>query len=102
MRAAVAACARAGNDMLVDDVFVDAAWLHGWRSELAGLPWLLVGVVAPVDVLEERESARGNRILGEARSGRCDSPRNRVRPHRGHSPPIARGMRARDPCRTAS
>jgi chloramphenicol 3-O phosphotransferase len=68
MRAAVAACARAGNDMLVDDVFVDAAWLHGWRSELAGLPWLLVGVVAPVDVLEERESARGNRILGEARS----------------------------------
>jgi chloramphenicol 3-O phosphotransferase len=67
MRAAVAACARAGNDMLVDDVFVDPAWLDGWRSELAGLEWLLVGVLAPLDVLEERETARGNRIAGEAR-----------------------------------
>lgn len=67
MRAAVAACARAGNDMLVDDVFVDPEWLDGWRRELAGLDWLLVGVVAPVDVLEERERARGNRIAGEAR-----------------------------------
>ncbi len=67
MRAAVAACARAGNDMLVDDVFVDPAWLDGWRSELDGLEYLLVGVVAPLDVLEERERARGNRITGEAR-----------------------------------
>jgi len=67
MRAAVAACARAGNDMLVDDVFVDPAWLDGWRRELAGLEWLLVGVLAPLDVLEERETARGNRIAGEAR-----------------------------------
>lgn len=68
MRAAVAACARVGNDMLVDDVFVDATWLDGWRRELAGLQWLLVGVVAPLDALEERESARGNRIPGEARA----------------------------------
>ena len=68
MRAAVAACARVGNDMLVDDVFVDADCLHGWRKELAGLHWLLVGVVAPLDVLEERERTRGNRILGEARA----------------------------------
>jgi chloramphenicol 3-O phosphotransferase len=67
MRAAVAACARAGNDMLVDDVFVDRAWLDGWRRELRGIECLLVGVVAPLDVLEERESARGNRIVGEAR-----------------------------------
>ena len=67
MRAAIAACARQGNDVLVDDVFVDPAWLDGWRSELAGLSWILVGVFAPVEVLEERERARGNRIAGEAR-----------------------------------
>jgi chloramphenicol 3-O phosphotransferase len=67
MRAAAAACARAGNDMLVDDVFVDPDWLDGWRGELSGLEWLLVGVLAPLHVLEERESARGNRIRGEAR-----------------------------------
>jgi chloramphenicol 3-O phosphotransferase len=68
LRAAVAAFARAGNDVLVDDVFVDPTWLDGWRGELAGIEWLLVGVVAPLPVLEERERARGNRIAGEARS----------------------------------
>jgi chloramphenicol 3-O phosphotransferase len=68
MRAAVAACARAGNHLLVDDVFIDPAWLDAWRHELAGLEWLLVGVVAPLEALEERERARGNRIAGESRS----------------------------------
>jgi chloramphenicol 3-O phosphotransferase len=67
MRAAIAACARQGNDVLVDDVFIDPAWLDDWRSQLAGLSSLLVGVFAPPAVLEERERARGNRIAGEAR-----------------------------------
>jgi len=39
-----------------------------WRDELAGLEWLLVGIVAPLPVLEERERIRGNRIEGEARA----------------------------------
>ena len=68
MRAAVAACARCGNDLLVDDVFIDRRWLDGWRDKLAGLEWLLVGVLAPLPVLEERERIRGNRITGEARA----------------------------------
>jgi chloramphenicol 3-O phosphotransferase len=68
MRAALAAFARAGNGVLVDDVFIDPAWLDGWRRELAGVELLLVGVFAPVRVLEERETARGNRIAGEARA----------------------------------
>ena len=68
MRAAVAACARAGNDLLVDDVFVDPGWLDGWREELEGVDWLLVGVTAPLAALERREEERGNRIAGEARA----------------------------------
>jgi chloramphenicol 3-O phosphotransferase len=68
MRAAVSAFARAGHDVLADDVFIDPRWLDGWRTELAGLDWLLVGVLAPQEVLEEREKARGNRIAGEARA----------------------------------
>ena len=68
MRAALAAFARAGNDLLVDDVFIDPLWLEGWHRELADIELLLVGVVAPTDVLEERERARGNRIVGEARA----------------------------------
>jgi chloramphenicol 3-O phosphotransferase len=68
MRAAIAACARCGNHMLVDDVFIDPSWLNGWRADLAGLEWLLVGVHAPLPVLEERERARGDRITGESRA----------------------------------
>jgi chloramphenicol 3-O phosphotransferase len=68
MRAAIAACARCGNDVLVDDVFIDRSWLDGWRTELAGLEWLLVGIRAPLPVVEERERIRGNRITGEARA----------------------------------
>jgi len=68
MRVALAAFARSGNDLLVDDVFIDPQWLEGWRSELADIEFLLVGVVAPTDVLEERERTRGNRIAGEARA----------------------------------
>src|SRR6478736_7819103 len=41
MRAAIAACAREGNDVIVDDVFVDPEWLGGWRAELSGLSWIL-------------------------------------------------------------
>jgi chloramphenicol 3-O phosphotransferase len=68
MRAAVGACARCGNNLLVDDVFIDRRWLEAWRAELVGLGWLLVGVFAPLPVLEERERIRGNRIEGEARA----------------------------------
>jgi len=67
MRAAVAACARADNDVLVD-VFIDPGWLDAWRHELGGVEWLLVRVEAPLQVIEERERARGNRIAGEARA----------------------------------
>jgi chloramphenicol 3-O phosphotransferase len=66
MRAAVAAVAHADNDVLVDDVFIDPTWLDEWRAVLAGIEWRLVGVIAPVDVLQQRETARGNRIPGEA------------------------------------
>jgi chloramphenicol 3-O phosphotransferase len=68
MRAALGMFARAGNDLLVDDVFIDRAWFDGWRTELADLELLLVGVTAPLHVLEERERARGNRVSGEARA----------------------------------
>jgi len=62
-------CIRASrNYLLVDDVFIEPAWLDGWRSELTEIELLLVGVMAPLHVLEEREAARGNRIAGEARA----------------------------------
>jgi chloramphenicol 3-O phosphotransferase len=68
MRAAVRAVARSGVDVIADDVFIDPSWADAWRDELAGVETLWVGVMAPLPVLEDRERARGNRILGEARA----------------------------------
>jgi chloramphenicol 3-O phosphotransferase len=68
MRAAVAAAARAGNDVIADDVMLDRDWLAQWAAGLVGLETLFVAVVVPLDVLEERERLRGDRILGESRA----------------------------------
>jgi chloramphenicol 3-O phosphotransferase len=68
MRAAVAAAARAGNDVIADDVLLDQGWPAEWAAALAGLETLFVAVVVPIDVLEERERRRGDRILGESRA----------------------------------
>ena len=66
MRHAVAAMAAQGNDMIVDDVL-----LNGVAAEyvelLAPFTLILVKVFAPLDVLEARESARGDRMIGLAR-----------------------------------
>jgi len=66
MRRAVAAMARAGNDLIVDDVLIGEG-LADYETQLAGLHFLKVGVVAPLDVLEARERARADRMPGLAR-----------------------------------
>jgi chloramphenicol 3-O phosphotransferase len=68
MRAAVAAAARAGNNVIADDVLLDRGWVVEWAETLAGLETLFVAVVVPLDVLEERERRRGDRIFGESRA----------------------------------
>jgi chloramphenicol 3-O phosphotransferase len=68
MRAAVAAAARAGNDVIADDALLDRGWLAEWAEALAGLETLFVAVVVPLEVLEARERRRGDRILGESRA----------------------------------
>ena len=67
MRAAVGALARAGNHVVVDDVFIEPTWLDHWSEVMAGVETLLVGVHCDLDTLESRERERGDRILGEAR-----------------------------------
>lgn len=64
-RRAVAALARAGNTVVVDDVFFEEPGsaareqhLAGWADALAGLPALLVGLRCSVEGLEAREAAR--------------------------------------------
>ena len=66
MRYAVAALASQGNNLIVDDVM-----LEGEASEYAELlsahDCYFVGVITELAILERREKARGNRMIGLAR-----------------------------------
>lgn len=67
MRHAVAALAAQGNDLIVDEVMLDAAPLEEYRALLSPFDLRVVGLHAPLDVLEARERARGDREIGLAR-----------------------------------
>ncbi len=66
-RRSVAACARAGVDVLVDDVVYDADAARDWFDALDGLDVTWVAVHCAIDVAEAREQARGDRLRGVAR-----------------------------------
>lgn len=66
MRRAIAAMAAAGDWLIVDEVmFGDEA--SDYRALLAPFAPRFVGLTAPLDVIEAREKARGDRDLGLAR-----------------------------------
>ena len=67
MRHAVAAMARQGNNLIVDEVLLGAPKQQEYRELLAGFEVSLVGLFASLDVLEARERARADRLIGLAR-----------------------------------
>jgi len=67
MRGAVRAMAEEGNSLVVDDVMLGGGEAEDYRRRLAGFDLRFVGLFAPLEVLEERERARGDRALGLAR-----------------------------------
>jgi len=67
MRRGVAALAAEGNDMIVDDVML-ANELEDYRRLLADYDLSVVGVFASLEVLEARETQRGDRMIGLARA----------------------------------
>ncbi|KNB53129.1 phosphotransferase-like protein [Streptomyces caatingaensis] len=58
MRQAVVALLREGNNVIVDEMPVDASVVPAWRAALAGQRVLWVLVRAPLAVLEAREAER--------------------------------------------
>ena len=66
MRQSVAAMARAGNNLIVDDVLIESE-TDEYAALLADFTFRTVGVFAPLDVLEARERERGDRLIGLAR-----------------------------------
>jgi len=66
-RVAVAALARAGTNVILDEVFLAAAAdQDAWAQALAGIDVLWVGLRCPEQVAAERERARGDRTIGIA------------------------------------
>ena len=78
MAPAVRALVDAGNRVIFDHVLHDAAMAESCDRAFAGLVVFRLGVTCPVAVLEARERARGDRVLGRARGlaavvhGFCD------------------------------
>ena len=68
MHHAIEALSRAGSNVIADHVLVEPAWWQDCIERFAVLPAFLVGVRCPLAVLEEREKARRNRTLGQARA----------------------------------
>jgi chloramphenicol 3-O phosphotransferase len=65
----VAAMARTGARVIVDEVFLGGADSQGrWRQALGGLDVLWVGVRCASAVAAAREVARGDRVIGMAES----------------------------------
>lgn len=56
-----------GNAVIFDHVLHDAAMAESCRQAFKGLDVFWVGVTCPLSLLEARERARGDRVLGRAR-----------------------------------
>jgi len=65
---AVAALAQHGFNVIVDDVCFLPSFVADWREALHGLDVVWVAVHCPVDIIAERERARGDRFLNEGPS----------------------------------
>jgi chloramphenicol 3-O phosphotransferase len=61
---AAAALARIGNNIIIDDVVFDSRVLQEAVNTLYPLNPLFVGVYCPFEVADQREQARGDRVLG--------------------------------------
>lgn len=63
----VVALARNGHNVIVDEVAFGNEALIAWREKLKEFRTIYIGVESSLPTLEERERARGDRIIGSAR-----------------------------------
>jgi len=75
-RGAVGSAARAGLNVIADDVVLTEEEWRAWQAELDGLDAHWVRVQIALDVLEARERERGDRMPGHARAQYEDSYRH--------------------------
>ena len=63
----VAAIARTGMNLILDEVILTADLRNQWVEHLSGTDVMLVGVRCDLQELERREIERGDRVIGQAR-----------------------------------
>jgi chloramphenicol 3-O phosphotransferase len=68
MNSAIAAYARDGCNVIVDYVAYKQSWMKDLEEKLADIRTYYVAVDIPLEVLEQREAARGTSPKGHARS----------------------------------
>ena len=68
MRRAIAAFAREGNNVIIDDLMFEPAFLFDYLDVLNGFDVLFVGVRCPIEVVNAREAKRPGRFPGTATS----------------------------------
>jgi chloramphenicol 3-O phosphotransferase len=68
MRRAIAAFAAEGNNVIIDDLMFERAFLFDYVEALTGFDVLFVGVRCPIDVVNAREAKRPGRFPGTATS----------------------------------
>ncbi len=68
MHRAIAAYARAGNNVIVDYITYDPAWIADLQSSLKGINTVYIGVTASLETIQQREKSRGTSPEGHGRS----------------------------------
>jgi len=68
MNSAIAGYAQAGCDCIVDYIAYKTAWVDNLHRKLKNTKTYWIKIHLPLDVLEEREQARGTSPVGHARS----------------------------------
>lgn len=68
MHFAISAYAYRGNNIVVDYILYKPEWLPDLVSALRGYKVYLIGIKAPLELIEERERKRGTSPIGHARS----------------------------------
>jgi len=68
MHQAIAAYANSGNNVIVDYIKYDPAWIEDFKKALSGIKVIWVGINASLESIEQREKKRGTSPEGHARS----------------------------------
>ena len=68
MHRAIAAYANTGNNIIVDYIKYEDAWIDDFKKSLHGIKVIWVGVTASLETIQKREKKRGTSPEGHARS----------------------------------